>query len=238
MNTESKFLTSLILAISILGFGFFVGKGMQKFNRSERTISVRGLAEKEVLSNVGILKINFNVSSDKLEDVRKNLPESQKSILDFLTTCGFGVSEITKSSSIKDRQALDYGGEKGLRYVASGQFVVTTAKVDAVEKCDQKIDELLKMGIVITSNQTDFYFTDLNQIKPEMLDEATKNAKQAAQGFAKSMDVGVGDMKAASQGVFSVDNTLGGSSGDEMGMSNSSLKKKVRVVTQVEFYIN
>lgn len=234
---DSKLVNSLILAVAILGFGFFMGRGMQKFNRSERGISVRGLAEKEVLSNVGILKINFNVSSDKLEEVKKNLPDSQKSIVNFLTKCGFAANEIVKSSSIKDRQALDYGGEKGNRYVATGQFVVTTSKVDLIEKCDQEIDELLKMGIVITGNQTDFYFTDLNQIKPEMLDEATKNAKQAAQGFAKSMDVGVGEMKSASQGVFSVENTLAGGA-DEMGLSRSSLKKKVRVVTQVEFYIN
>lgn len=228
---------SLILSTSILGFGFFMGKGLQKFNRSERAISVRGLAEKEVLSNVAVLKINFNVSSDKIDDVRRNLPVAQQTVQNFLLKNGFEAAEIVKSSSIKDRQAQDYGGEKGNRFVATSQFTVTTKKVDNAEKTEQKIDELLKAGLVVTNNQTDFYFTDLNQIKPEMLDEATKNAKQAAQGFAKSMDVGVGEMKSASQGVFSVENTIDGGSGGEFG-GNSTLKKKVRVVTQIEFYIN
>ncbi len=233
-----RFTSSVVLAIAIIGFGYFVGSGMKNFNRSERVISVRGLSEREVMSNLGVLKINFNVSSDRIDEVRKLLPESQKHIVDFLTQCGFDAAEITRSSSIKDRQAQDYGGDKGNRFVASGQFSVTTQKVEIVEKCDQKIDELLKLGIVITSNQAEFFFTDLNQIKPTMLDEATKNAREAAQGFAKSMGVGVGEMKSASQGVFSVDNTVDGGTSYEMGMPRSSLKKNVRVVTQVEFYID
>lgn len=228
---------TLLVAIAVALSGFFIGQGMQKFNRNERTISVRGLAEKEVSSNIAVWKISYNVSSDRLEEVRKNLPEAQKSIQDFLQSSEIQDSEITKGSRIVDRQAQDYGAEKGNRFVANGYFSVTTNNVAKVAAAEQKIDELVKKGIVVTSNQVDYYFTNLNEIKPEMLDEATKNAKEAALGFAKSMDVEVGKLKSATQGVFSIENPIGNENSYEQERI-SSLKKKVRVVTQVEFYIN
>ncbi len=231
---------SIILAVALIIFGFFVGRGLQKFNRQERTISVRGLAEKEVQANVAVWKIHYNVSSDRIEQVRKELPEVQSALQDFLTRQGFATEEISKTSSIKDRQAQEYGAEKGNRYVASGMYMVTTSKVEKIQQAREHVDELVKKGIVVTNDQLDFFFTNLNQIKPEMLDQATQNAKQAAQGFAKSMDVEVGKLKSANQGVFSIDNPIGssGADNDYGGGSQSSLVKKVRVVTQVEFYID
>lgn len=227
----------IVLAVALIVSSFFIRQGLQRFNRNERTISVRGLAEKEVSSNTAVWKIHYNVSSGKLEDVRKNLPEVQNTIFEFLKGQKFDESEIVKGSRIVDRQAQDYGAEKGNRFVANGYFVITTKNVEQVALSEQKIDDLLKKGLVITSNQVDYYFTDLNQIKPAMLDEATQNAKEAANGFAKSMDVNVGKLKSASQGVFSIENPIGDDSGFDQE-KRSSLKKKVRVVTQVEFYIN
>ena len=227
----------IIVAGAVVLTGFFIGQGLQKFNRNERAISVRGLAEKEVTANVAVWKINYKVSSARLEDVRKNLPEAQIVIQEFLKQHKFADNEIVKGSRIVDRQAQDYGAEKGNRFVANGYFVVTTKNVQQVAESEQAIDELLKKGLVITSNQVEYYFTDLNQIKPSMLDEATQNAKEAANGFAKSMDVSVGKLKSATQGVFSIENPIGDDAGYDQE-KRSSLKKKVRVVTQVEFYIN
>jgi uncharacterized protein len=233
-------INQFILPVAILGFGFLIGQGLQKFNRNERSISVRGLAEKEVRSNVAVWKINYNISADRIENLREQLPVTQKIIQDFLNTHGFQNSEISKSSNIKDREAVEYGAEKGKRFVANGTYMVTTSKVDEIQKTQQLVDELVKKGLVLTNEHIEFYFTDLNQIKPEMLDLATKNAKEAALGFAKSMDVGVGKMKSASQGVFSIENPIGGSVDGEYGSGGtaSSLIKKVRVVTQVEFYVD
>lgn len=235
-----KIFASFILAAGLIGFGFSIGQGLKKFNRAERTISAKGLAEREVSANVAVWKINFTISSDRIDEVRKQLPDVQNSIQSFLESQGFKAEEISKSSNIRDRQAQDYGGEKGNRFVAAGSYVVTTSHVSQVEKSNQAVDELLKKGIVMTNNQVEYFFTDLNQIKPEMLDDATKNAKEAAAGFAKSMDVEVGSLKSASQGVFSIENPIGSTASgySEYGSNqNSSLRKKVRVVTQVEFYI-
>jgi len=231
----NPFNASLIF-LGLVCSGFFVGQGLEKFNRNERSISVRGLAEKEVVSNVAIWKIYFSVSSDKMEQVRVELPAVQKSIQDFLASKGFNPDEVSKTSSIKDRQAQEYGAEKGNRYVASGIYQITSEQVEKVSKAREDLDELVKKGVVIGRDQIDYHFTNLNQIKPEMLDQATVNAKEAAQGFAKSMDVKVGKLKSATQGVFSIESPIGGE--NEYGSNQSSLMKKVRVVTQVEFYID
>lgn len=232
----NSFKSTVLVCFTILTSCYFLKEGFQNFNRHERVFSVRGLAEKEVNSNLAIWKISFNLSSDKNEVVRKSLPEIQLQIQNFLLENGFKNEEITKASSIKDRQSMEYGAEKGNRFVANGTYSITTNNVELVEKTEQKVDELLKKGIVITGNQKNYYFTDLNGIKPMMLDEATKNAKEAANGFAKSMNVEVGKLKSASQGIFTIENPI---SGDDFNGTdrNSSLKKKVRVVTQVDFYI-
>ena len=239
MKTENQsLLQTIIISVAILGLGYFLGNGIQNFNRHERVISVRGLAEKEVDSNVAVWKIQFNVSSNQMQDVKSQLPIAQQAVQDFLIEQGFSPEELTKGAQIKDREAAEYGSEKGMRFVASAYYSVKTDQVAKVESAEQKIDDILKKGVVVTGSQKNFYFTNLNDIKPEMLDEATRNARQAAEGFSKSMSVQVGKMKSASQGVFSVENPLGAEGGYEYGSSSgSTLKKKVRVVTQVEFYV-
>ncbi len=233
-----QYIQHIIISFAIILSAYFLGNGLQHFNRHERTIAVRGLAEREIVSNLAVWKINFNISSNKLEEVRKELPLTQEQIQNFLVAKGFQASEITKGSSITDRQAQEYAAEKGNRFVASGFYSITTKNVELVEKSQQEIDELLKKGIVITSNQKNYYFTELNQIKPSMLDEAAKNAKEAAGGLAKSMDVSVGKLKSASQGVFSIENAIVNENPNFPTQAESSIKKKIRVITQVEFEIN
>lgn len=229
-------INSLILSISILGFGFFISDGLKNFNRPQRTISVKGLSEREVKADLAIWKISFNVSSQQIEDVKKQLPLVQNELQSFLLSAGFTINEVTKDSSIQDRQAQDYAVEKGNRFVATGFYLLQTSKVELVEKTQQQLDELVQKGIVITGNKKIYYYTGLNEIKPEMLDDATKNAKIAAMGFAKSMSVAVGKLKSASQGTFTISNLIGQDDYYD-GEQSSSIAKKVRVVTQVEFFI-
>lgn len=225
------------IVLGLLGMGYFIGDGIRDFNRAERTISVRGLAEKEVKANMAIWQLNFTIASDKIADVQNEMPKIQALVLGFLKEKGFEDKEISKSSSLADRQAQDYGGEKGNRFVASNSIVITTDKVDQVASVRDSVGELVKAGVVLTREGADYYFTQLNDIKPTMLDEATRNARDAANGFAQSMAVKVGKLKSASQGAFSIENPLSGGSSEYGSSNNSSLNKKVRVVTQVEFYI-
>jgi hypothetical protein len=104
--------------------------------------------------------------------------------------------------------------------------------VPAVKTAAEKAGELIGKGIVLVGENygrtTEFLFTGLNDIKPAMIQEATKNAHTAAEQFAKDSGSKVGKIKNASQGLFTI---------TDRDM-NTPDKKNVRVVTTVEYYLN
>jgi uncharacterized protein len=228
-----NYISSALIALGLAIGGFFIGNGIITFKKLDRIVEVKGLAEKIVDANEARWSINFNLASDSMSDLNKRMVDTQKIIMDFLLAEGFTKEEIQKDSvGITDKVAQEYGGgTKGPRYVARGSFVVSSNKIDKLLQASQKTDELLSKGVALTGGRISYYFTDLNAIKPKMLEEATRNAREAAQSFAVNAGAKVGDIKNASQGLFSIGSPI--SEWD----SESSLKKKVRVVSQVIFYL-
>lgn len=233
-----KYINTLIISVSVVLSSYFIGHGLQFFNRHEKNISVKGLAEKEIDSDLAVWIIDFNYSAESLESIRRNFPQTQQLIQKFLLKNGILQKEISVSSAIKDRFAQDYDAGKGSRFIASGNFIVTSREVEKIQRAKEGLSELLQQGVVITNDRVEYYFTRLNEIKPEMLDTATRNAKSAADGFAKSMNISVGKLLSASQGVFSIENAISTSADNEYSSGDlTSIRKKVRVVIQVEFSI-
>jgi hypothetical protein len=106
--------------------------------------------------------------------------------------------------------------------------------------------QLLQKGIVLNSNPGQgptYKFTGLNSIKPDMITEATRNARAAADRFAQDSGSKVGSIRQANQGVFSILPADQGSDTGEVGgggdfAADSSLMKSVRVVTTVQYYLD
>lgn len=229
MNSVS----SLVVALGIALGGFFIGNGIIQFKKLDRVVDVKGLSERIVDANEARWSLTYNVASDNMADLNKKINDIQKTTLAFLEAEGFSKDELTKDAgNITDKEAQEYGERKGARFVARGSFVVTSKKIDKLVAASQKTDELLSKGVALSGSRVSYYFTDLNAIKPQMLEEATKNAKAAAQSFAANAGAKVGDIKNADQGLFSI-----GSPINEYD-SDSSLKKKVRVVSRVVFYLD
>lgn len=133
---------------------------------------------------------------------------------------------------ISDKYANEYGSnDRAFRYIATNVVTVCTDKVDVVLELMSKQSDLLKKGIVTGGNSwenpVEFKYEGLNGIKPEMIEEATKNAREAAEKFAKDSDSRLGKIKTANQGTFSIENRD----------SNTPYIKKVRVVTYVTYYL-
>lgn len=228
MNSVS----SLIVAIGVAIGGFFIGNGIIQFKKLDRIVEVKGLSERIVDANEARWSLNYNVASDNMSELNRKISEAQKTTLAFLEAEGFTKEEIIKDAgNITDKEAQEYGERKGARFVARGGFVVTSTKIDKLVAASQKTDELLSKGVAMSGSRVSYYFTALNDIKPQMLEEATKNAKAAAQSFAANAGAKVGDIKNASQGLFSIGSPINDYDAD------SSLKKKVRVVSQVIFYL-
>ena len=135
---------------------------------------------------------------------------------------------------IKDRFADSWSQEQITnRYVATSVIIVTSSKVELVRSIMQKQAQLMKMGIALITedygkNTVKYEFTRLNDIKPEMVEESTKNARATAEKFAEDSDSELGKIRRATQGQFSISDRD----------NNTPHIKNIRVVSTIEYYIN
>lgn len=218
-------LTAIIVAF-VLRDGF-------KYRSSERTVDVRGLSERAVKSDEARWVLGFSVSGNDLKVLNSSYKFYQKIIIEFLKKQQFTDNEIQKSAAnIIDNYANQYNNQKPeSRYTLKGQIIVNSKKVDLVSSATEKTDDLLAQDIAIESSERRFYFRGLNNLKPEMIKEATQNARESAQKFADDSQASIGNIKSATQGLFSITDL-----NDEYS-SDASIEKKVRVVTQVTYFL-
>ncbi len=231
-NRISLGILGVFIFAGLLGLGYFISQGIQKAKAGDRTIVVKGLSEREVWANIAIWPLKFTVAGNDLGTIYSQVSENNRVIIDFLKSQGFKDEEINVAPpSIFDREAERFGEKKGARYVATSIVNVYTDRVDLVLKTMKKTSELVKKGIALQGESYDakpeFLFTELNKIKPEMIEEATKNARKAALKFAKDSNSRLGKIKRARQGLFTITDRD----------RNTPYIKKVRVVTTVEYYL-
>jgi hypothetical protein len=245
MKKYDIILLSLSLVIAFGLSGYLIGKSIENFRNENRTILVKGFAEREVKADLAVWNISCRTASNDLVEGAKRIEQDQKKIIDFLVAKGIGKDEIiSREIRVNDRLANEYGGYDNVnfRYVIVKVLQVRSTNVDRVQEVSRLTDELVRAGVVISqndySNNLQYYFTKLNDIKPEMLTEATQNAREAAISFASESGVKLGKLKRASQGLFTIvdrDQSLSG--GDTYAASNADIMKKVRVVISVEYSI-
>lgn len=219
--------------IGLLALALSLPVSVGRFKSSERTVGVRGLCEREVPADKAIWPISFKVVGDDLGLLYREMESKTATVREFLSEGGIPEGEITVAlPKISDKFAQEYGGnDRTYRYVASCTITVCSSSVEKVLALMASQSDLIKKNIVL-SNDWDstprFEFEGLNALKPEMIEEATKNARAAAEKFAKDSGSRLGKIRTASQGVFSIDDRD----------SNTPSIKKVRVVTNVTYYLS
>lgn len=229
----NKLISALLLSIGIALAGFFISQGFVESRKPNRYVQVKGLAEKVVKSDQAILSINFRLVNNDLSSLYQTLSTTQKKIRQFLQNQGFKEQEIsTNPVNVIDNQSNSYNQNVNVpRYTADSGITVATQQVDLVQESVQKTGSLVEQGIVVTSANAQYRFISLNEIKPDMLTLATKNAREAAESFAANAQLTVGTIRRAMQGLFSIHDA--GSNYD----SGAAIYKKVRVVTTVEYQL-
>lgn len=222
------------LCAGLVILGFFISNSAVKIKGLDRTVTVKGLSEREVPANIAIWPIKFSEADNDLTNVYSVLQKKTDIIIDFLKKNGFTDNDISISApAIIDRQAQGYVDSSKIkfRYSANSTISVYSKKVDTVRNTMKKLVKLGKQGIVIAGQdyqtKTQFLFTKLNEIKPGMIEEATKNAREVAVKFAKDSNSKLGKIKKARQGQFSINDRD----------SNTPYIKKVRVVSTLEYYL-
>jgi len=185
---EGKIIPSIILAAGFIGgialFGNQVGDGVNALLNKDRIVTVKGLCEKEVKANHVIWPLSFNEMGNDLATVYDNLEKKQATVFEFLKKGGIEPSEISLAApKVNDTLANNYGPNRPpFRYIITQVITIATDKVDTVRKLMEAQRELLKQGVALTNDysyMTNYSFTGLNEIKPKMIEIATKNAKEA-----------------------------------------------------------
>lgn len=225
----------LVLGIGVAVGGFFISKTMVNQALVD-TADVKGLAERSVTSDQAIWSIGYKVSNDDLKAGYADAETAAKTIRAFLTANGFKPENIIAGQTgVTQNEYRDANGSLiETKYDINGAIVVTTNDVKAVDTASQKVGDLIAAGLLLTDTQPRYLFTGLNAIKPEMLREAAQNARVAADEFAKNAGVSVGKIRTAAQGGFEIRDTNSG----EYGGDDRAIDKKVRVVTNVTFYLD
>jgi hypothetical protein len=238
----------VLLAIGLIVGSWVLGAEIKATRLSDRYVTVKGLVERTVKSDLAIWPLSYKEAGDDLPSVYAKTEADKQAILQFLDQQGIQTSEIELGVvRVVDTQANEYGGGNRAprRYIVEQQVTVRSTRVDQVAAAAQKTMQLLQKGIVLNSNPGQgltYKFNGLNAIKPDMITEATRNARAAADRFALDSGSKVGSIRQANQGVFSIlsadqgSNT--GEAGDQPGPADSSLMKTVRVVTSVQYYLD
>lgn len=231
---KNYYVEATILAVAIVVFGTFVKNSLDRFTDKERVVTVKGLSEREVPADKVIWPLIYKELGNDPADIYQRIEKKNATVMDFLKKHGLTDNEISVNPpQVKDRFADSWSQENILnRYVASSVIIVSSTQVDLVRNIMQKQAELMKIGIALISedygnNMVKYEFTGLNEIKPEMVEESTKNARATAEKFAKDSDSELGKIRRATQGQFSITNRD----------NNTPHIKNVRVVSTIEYYI-
>ena len=229
----SKIFAALLLGSGFALSGFFIAHGLMDSRQSSRFVQVKGLAERVVKSDEAIWTLNIKLVNSNLTALYQAIDEAQAKTRQFLIKQGFKDNEISMNPiAVTDNQSVSYNQNQGMpRYSADTGMTISTQNVDQVAAVVQKTGDLVQQGIVVTASNVLYRYSDLNSIKPDMLEKATQNAREAAQSFAKDADANLGEIRRALQGLFTISDA--NSSYD----SGTAIMKKVRVVTTVEYQL-
>lgn len=223
------------ILLGLASLGYLLGEAAIRYKQYERTVTVKGLSEREFPADIVIWPIQFTETNNNLTALYEALEKSAGQISAYLQAAGVESAEISLSTPlITDRsaQAWGDGGQAEFRYIATQTVTVYSNQVTRVREAMGGLVVLGKQGIVFSGdayqNQVEYLFTRLNEIKPEMIEEATTLAREVGMKFANDSNSRLGKIRQASQGQFSIDPRD----------TNNPQIKKVRVVSTVEYYLS
>ncbi|MDM8336583.1 SIMPL domain-containing protein [Mediterranea massiliensis] len=226
-------LEAVVMALGLVLMGLMIRGGINDFKDKERIVSVKGLAEMEVPADKVIWPLVYKELGNDPVSIYNKIAEKNAAVVKYLKQNGVAEEEISIApAEIIDMEADRYASQNvAYRYNATSVITVTSKNVDLIRKLITKQTELLKQGIAIAGGDyrysVSYEFTGLNNVKPQMIEEATKNARAAAEKFAKDSDSSLGKIRNASQGQFSISDRD----------SNTPYIKNIRVVTTVNYYL-
>lgn len=232
---SNMLLPAILIAAGIILAGYFIGNMHKTGKEYDSYVQVKGLSEREVQADLAVWPINTVLSGNDLKILKTTIEKQNLQVYQFFIEQGFTDEELTKGMvNITDINSNIYGNNPrpgGFRYIAKSDFTVRTSDIKKLQKALGESLNLMSKGIVLGSKNEwrpiEYVFTGLNELKPNMIEEATKNARQVAEKFARDSDSKVGPIRVARQGQFSINDR------DQ----NTPEIKIVRVVSTIDFQL-
>jgi hypothetical protein len=219
-----------VLALGMVGGGYLLGDGLKRAKAADRSVTVRGLAEKDVTADLATWSISYSATGFDLPSVRAEIDNNSKELRAYFTALGFKPEALTATGA-----GVNQYINNGVNTITITQrMLLRTTDIARAQRAVAQQFDLVRRGVTLQEGSGMRYsFTRLNDVKPTMVASATKDARAAAEQFARDSGTSVGGIKSATQGYFSID----ARDGEADGASDTPYKK-VRVVTTVDFYLN
>lgn len=246
MSTKAKIIISIIFGISFILGAFAIGHSYYQAKKPLQTVSVVGLAEKDFVSDLIVYDFNYSVKNMEMKTAYVELKRQTEIVKKYLKEKGINDAEIT-FKSVTNREDNEYNYDRSAErsyYVFTGYVLTQTVRIESkdVEKIENlhlNIADLLDQGVTIQANEPNYYYTQLSDLKIEMLDEATEDARHRAETIATSSGSKLGKLKVANMGVFQItapnssdeDYTWGGA------FNTSSKNKRASINMRLTYYV-
>jgi hypothetical protein len=230
------------MAVAVVLAGWLVGGGFVRARTVDRFVTVKGVAERIVDADIGLWPLRFVATDNDLGNAQAKIEAQRRAVMAFIQKSGLDSADAElQGLEVTDARANPYqSGPPGDRYIVNMLLMLRTDQPEKMRDASQKVGRLLSAGVVLSSGQgggpfggPTFLFTKLNDLKPEMIAEATASARKAAEQFAKDSRSKIGGIRRANQGVFEIlprDQAMG-------IMEGSQLHKTLRVVTTIDYYL-
>jgi len=232
---KNELFSAVIIAVGLVIAGYFMSNTFKNGKAYDRSVQVKGLSEKQVNADLAVWPISITVTGNDLKLLKNDLENQNNEIMSFFLNQGFTEKELNRgTTNINDSRADLYASNnqnREFRYIAISDFTVRTSDIERLQKALTNSLDLISKGILISSKNTwqpiQYSFSGLNKLKPEMIEEATKNAREVAEKFALDSNSKVSKIKSANQGQFSISDLD----------PNTSYIKIVRVVSTIEYQL-
>ena len=239
-NNVFGFAAAALLALGLAASGWFVGHGLGDMRKPERVVSVKGVAEQNVEADLALWALRFVATGNDLTEVQQKIAHDTGVVRDFLTGNGFKAEEIeNRDLQVIDLLAQQYQqNEVKSRFIIAQVVTLRTPEVAKVAEAMTHMGDLVAAGLVLSDDNQwnagpSYVFSGLNALKPQMIAEATHNARLGAEQFAADAGSNVGKIRAANQGVFQIlprDDFPG-------AQEAKQIHKTVRVVSSLDFLL-
>lgn len=240
MRVVSAFLASIIVAFGVAAGGWFVGEGLVRSRLPERSVTVKGLSERTAKADLAFWPIRFVTVGNDLVAVRRELDQQGAAVSKFLVAQGFRAEDFrVEELQVQDLLAQAYrSGPADNRFILTQTILLRSTDVERVAAAARATGQMVGAGVILNTeagpSQPSYVFTRLNDLKPDMLREATGRAREAAAEFARDAGVNVGGIRSASQGIFEILPAIEVNNIAEP----QQIEKKIRVVSTIVYFLD